>query len=94
MALFMYFKVDKHMKEDKSLGNSNALLPSSSGSLTQAMPPSRIKAINNIIKPMVESNMDKGTTMQGTYEKARVAKCSAKYGVSDCVPLDIVPRLG
>ena len=68
MALFMYFKVDKHMKEDNNLGDSNAVLPSSSGSLTQAMPSSWIDAINDIIKPMAESIMDKGTAMQGTYE--------------------------
>ena len=42
---------------------------------------SRIDAINDDIKPVVETIMDKGTTMQGTYEKARVAKCTAKYGV-------------
>ena len=37
MALFKYFKVDKCVKEDNSLGNSNAVLPSLGGSLTQAM---------------------------------------------------------
>ena len=30
---------------------------------------------------MIETIMDKGTVKQGTYEKARVAKCTAKYGV-------------
>ena len=30
---------------------------------------------------MIETIIDKGTTKQGTYEKARVAKCTAKYGV-------------
>ena len=34
IELFKYFKVDKYMKEDNSLGNSDAVLPSSSGSLT------------------------------------------------------------
>ena len=32
MALFKYFKADKHVKEDNSLSNSDAVLPSSSGS--------------------------------------------------------------
>ena len=29
IVLLKYFKVDKHMKEDKSLGNGNTILPSS-----------------------------------------------------------------
>ena len=38
IALSKYFKVDKRMKEDNSLGNSDAILPSSSGSLIQILP--------------------------------------------------------
>ena len=38
IALSKYFKVDKHVKEDNSLGNSDVVLPSSSGSLTQTLP--------------------------------------------------------
>ena len=37
MELFIHFKVDKCVKEDNSLSNSNAVLPSSSRSLTQTM---------------------------------------------------------
>ena len=92
MALFKYFKVDKRVKEDNSLGNSDAVLPSSSGSLTQTIPSSRIDAINDDVKPVVETIMDKGTaTTRGTYEKfsadkkARVAKCAAEYGVLSTV---------
>ena len=61
MALFKYFKVDIRVKEDNSLGNSDAALPSSSGSLTQTIPVSRIDAINYDVKPVVETIMDKGT---------------------------------
>ena len=92
MALFKYFKVDKHVKEDNSLGNSEAVLPSSSGSSTQTIPASRIDTINDGVKPVVETIMDKGTvTTRGTYEKfpvdekARVAKRTAEYGVLSTV---------
>ena len=56
MALFKYFKIDKRVKEDKSLGNSDAVLPSSSGSLTQTIPASRIDAIDDDVKPVVGPN--------------------------------------
>ena len=70
MALFKYFKVDKRVKEDNSLGNSDAIFPSSSGSLTQTILASRIDAINDDVKPAVETIMDKRTaTTRGTYEK-------------------------
>ena len=92
MALFKYFKVDKRVKEDNSLGNSDVVLPSSSGSLTQTIPASRIDAINDDVKPVVETIMDKGTaTTRGTYEKfsadekTRVAKRAAEYGVLSTV---------
>ena len=62
MAPFKYFKVDKCVKEDNSISNSNAVLPSSSGSLTQAMLFSRIDAINDNIKAVVEIIMDTGMT--------------------------------
>ena len=68
MALFKYFKFDKHVKEDNSLGNSDAVLPSSSRSLIQTIPSSRVDAINDDIKLVVETVMDKGMTMQGTFE--------------------------
>ena len=45
------------------------------------MPFSRIDAIKDYIKPVVKTIMDKGTATRGTYEKARVAKCTMKYGV-------------
>ena len=61
MALFKYFKVDKRVKEGNNLGNSDAVLPNSSGSLTQTIPASRIDAINDDVKPVVETIMDKGT---------------------------------
>ena len=85
--LFKYFKVDKLVKQDISLGNSDAVLPSSSRSLTQTILSSRIDAINDDIKPVVETIMDKGTAMRGTYkkfsldEKAGIAKCTAEYRV-------------
>ena len=77
------------MKEDTSLGNSDAVLPiaSSSGSLTQTILSSQSDAINDDIKPVVETIMDKGTMTQGMYEKssvnekARVTKLAAEYGV-------------
>ena len=81
MTLFKYFKVDKCMKEDNSLSNSNAVLPSSRRSLTQAMLSTRTDVIDDNIKPVAETIIDKGTTMRGKYEKARVAKGAAKYGV-------------
>ena len=56
MALFKYFKVDKRVKEDNSLGNSDAVLPSSSGSLTQTIPASRTDAINDDVKPVPGRN--------------------------------------
>ena len=61
MALIKYFKVGKCVKEDNSLGNSDAVLQSSSGSLTQTIPASQIDAINDNVKPVVETIMDKGT---------------------------------
>ena len=64
MALFKYFKVDKCVKQD-----SDAVLPNSSGPLVQTIPPSRIDAINDDLKPVVETMMDKGKTTQGMYEK-------------------------
>ena len=53
------------MKEDTSLGNSDAVLPiaSSSGYLTQTILSSQSDAINDDIKPVVETIMDKGTMM-------------------------------
>ena len=77
------------MKEDTSLGNSDAVLPiaSSSGSLTQTILSSQTDAINDDIKPVVQTIMDKRTMTQGTYEKfsvnnmARVTKLAAEYGV-------------
>ena len=56
MALFKYFKVDEHVKED----NSDVVLPSSSGSLAKTIPSSRIDAVNSTVKPVVEAIMDKG----------------------------------
>ena len=92
MALFKYFKVDKRVKKDNSSGNSDAVLPSSSGSLTQTIPASQTDAINDDVKPVVETIMDKGTaTTRGMYEKfsadekARVAKHAAEYGVLSTV---------
>ena len=38
--LFTYFKVEKCVKEDNSLDNSNAVMQSSRNSLTQAIPSS------------------------------------------------------
>ena len=69
MTLFKYFKVDKRVKEDNSLGNSDAVLPSSSGSLTQTI----------IIMDKGTA------TKRGTYEKARVAKRASGYGVLSTV---------
>ena len=86
MALFKYFKVDKCVKQD-----SDAVLPNSSGPLVQTIPPSRIDAINDDLKPVVETMMDKGKTTQGMYEKfssdekARVAKHAAEHGVLSTV---------
>ena len=75
------------MKQGISCSNSDAVLPSSSRSLTQTILSSRIDA-NDDIKPVVETIIYKGTAMRGTYEKfsldgkAKVAKCTAEYRVS------------
>jgi len=85
MALFKYFKVDKCVKED------NVVLLNPSGPLARTIPPSRIDAINDDIKPVVDTIMDKGKATRGTYEKfssdekARVAKCTAEHGVLSTV---------
>ena len=42
---------------------------------------SQTDVINDNKKPVVETIMNKGMTVQGMYEKARVAKGAAKYGV-------------
>ena len=85
MALFKYFKVDKCVKED------NVVLLNPSGPLARTIPPSRIDAINDDIKPVVDTIMDKGKATRGTYEKfssdekARVAKRAAEHGVLSTV---------
>ena len=62
-------------------------IASSSGSLTQTILSSQTDAINDDIKPVVQTIMDKGTMTQGMYEKfsvnkmARVTKLAAEYGV-------------
>ena len=59
------------------------------------MPSSRIDAINNDIKPVVETIMDpKWITIRCMYKKARVAKCATKYVMEYCVPFNILPRIG
>ena len=57
MSLLNYFKVDKCVKAD-----SDAVLPNSSGPLAQNIPPSQIDAINDDVKPVVATIMDKGKT--------------------------------
>ena len=42
---------------------------------------SQIDTINDDIKPVIETIMDKGTVMGGTYEKAMVLKHVVKYGL-------------
>ena len=87
MALFKYFKVDKRVKED----NSDVVLPSSSGSLAETIPSSRIDTVNSTVKPVVEAIMDKGKATRGTCEKfsadekALVIKRAAEYGVLSTV---------
>ena len=79
------------MKEDNSVGNSDAVFPSSSGSLTHTILSLPIEAFKDNIKPVVETVMAKGMVMWGTYEKysadkkARVAKHAAEYGVLSTV---------
>ena len=60
------------MKEDNSLGNSDAVLPiaSSSRYLTEIILSSQTDAINDDIKPVVETIMQKKTVMQGMCEKS------------------------
>ena len=60
------------MKEDNSLGNSDAVLPiaSSSRYLTEIILSSQTDAINDDIKPVVETIMQKRTVMQGMCEKS------------------------
>ena len=90
MALFKYFKV---VKKD-----GDAVLPNSRGPLAQKIPPSRIDAINDNVKPVVETIMDKRKTTRGTYEKfssdekARVAKCAAEHEY--CLLFNILLRFG
>ena len=68
MALFKYFKVDKRVQGDDSLKNSDAVLPNSGESLAQTIPSSQIDAINDDIKPVVQTIMDKGKATWGMYE--------------------------
>ena len=83
MVLLKYLK---HVKD-----SGDAILPSSSGSLANSVPLSRIYAVNNTVKPIVETLMEKGKATRGTYEKfsadekARVAKRAAEYGVLSTV---------
>ena len=44
-------------------------------------PHAGIDAINDNIKPLVETIMDKGIMKRGAYEKASIAKWVGKYGV-------------
>ena len=59
--------------------------------MTQTIPSSQIDAINDDIKPVVETTMEKGKATQDKYkkfsadEKARVAKLAAEYGVFSTV---------
>ena len=60
------------MKEDNSLGNSDAVLPiaNSSRYLTEIILSSQTDAINDDIKSVVETIMQKRTVMQGMCEKS------------------------
>ena len=84
--LLKYFKVDKHVKEDKSLGNGDTILPSSTEQIfdtNHTIPHELI--LNDDIKPVVGTIMDKGTAMRDIFEKfsadekARVGKCTTEY---------------
>ena len=86
MAMLKYVK---RVKEDN---NGDAVLPSSSGPLATTVPSSRIDAIDDAVKPVVETLMEKGkAAARGPYEnfsadeKARVAKRTAEYGVLSTV---------
>ena len=63
ITVFKYFNVDKHLKEDSSLGSRHAALPISSESLTRTILSSQINAINDDTKPVLETIMAKGTAM-------------------------------
>ena len=56
MALFKYFKVDEHVKED----NSDVVLPRSSRSLAETIPSSRIDTINSTVKPVSHHGQREG----------------------------------
>ena len=59
------------------------------------MPSSRIDAINDDIKPVVETIMDhKWITTRCTYKKAGVAKRALKYVMECCVLFNVLPRIG
>ena len=83
MSLLKYFKVVKI--------DSDAVLANSSGPLAQKILPLRIDVINDSVKLVVETIMDKGKTTRGTYEKfspdekARVAKRAAEHGALSTV---------
>ena len=59
MALFKYFKIEKCVKEDNSLGNSNVCKAQANLWHKPCLPHWRIYAINHRIKPMVETIMDR-----------------------------------
>ena len=82
----------KYVKRVKEDNNGDAVLPSSSRPLATTVALSRIDAINDAVKPVVETLMEKGKAVtRGPYEKfsadekARVAKHAAEYGVLSTV---------
>ena len=82
MALFKYFK----RTDDKA----SSILPDPQGSLSAIVPSSRIEAVNTMVRPVIEEQIDDNCSKKssrGKYEifspdeKAKIGKRAAEHGV-------------
>ena len=79
MTLFKYFK----RTDDKA----HSILPDPQGSLSSIVPSLRIEAVNTMVKPVIEEQIDGNWSSRGKYEmfspdeKAKIGKRAAEHGV-------------
>lgn len=82
MALFKYFK----RTDDKA----SSILPDPQGSLSAIVPSSRMEAVNTMVRPVIEEQIDDNCSKKssrGKYEifspdkKAKIGKRAAEHGV-------------
>ena len=77
--LFKYFK----RTDDKA----RSILPDPQESLSSIVPSSRIEAVNTMVKPVIEEQIDGNCSSRGKYEifspdeKAKIGKRAAEHGV-------------